>query len=147
MAALVSGQLYLHNTSNLKQHTEKSFFLFVLYHFLCSFFKKNADKSSFYDLVDKDMHGNEVKMESFKGNVLCVVNVASKWGLTKSNYVQFSKLHDTYETQGLKILAFPCNQFGAQEPVGVNLFRSMDFDFLFISRLVWVLLFVKLCIY
>lgn len=147
MAALVSGQLHLHNTSNLKQHTEKSFFLFVLYHFLCSFFKKNADKSSFYDLVDKDMHGNEVKMESFKGNVLCVVNVASKWGLTKSNYVQFSKLHDTYETQGLKILAFPCNQFGAQEPVGVNLFRSMDFDFLFISRLVWVLLFVKLCIY
>lgn len=75
-----------------------------------------TDKSSFYDLVDKDMHGNEVKMESFKGNVLCVVNVASKWGLTKSNYVQFSKLHDTYETQGLKILAFPCNQFGAQEP-------------------------------
>ena len=36
------------------------------------------DKTSFYDLVDKDMQGNEVKMESFKGDVLCVVNVASK---------------------------------------------------------------------
>jgi hypothetical protein len=35
-------------------------------------------KTSFYDLVDKDMQGNEVKMESFKGDVLCVVNVASK---------------------------------------------------------------------
>jgi hypothetical protein len=37
-----------------------------------------TDKTSFYDLVDKDMQGNEVKMESFKGDVLCVVNVASK---------------------------------------------------------------------
>ena len=58
-------------------------------------------------------------MEAFKGDVLCVVNVASKWGLTKANYVQFSKLYDTYNAQGFKILAFPCNQFGAQEPVRI----------------------------
>jgi len=37
-----------------------------------------TDKTSFYDIVDKDMQGNEVKMEAFKGDVLCVVNVASK---------------------------------------------------------------------
>jgi len=73
-------------------------------------------KESFYDLTDKDMSGNEVSMSSFKGDVLCVVNVASKWGLTKSNYVQFSKLYDAYSGKGFKILAFPCNQFGAQEP-------------------------------
>jgi glutathione peroxidase len=36
--------------------------------------------------------------------------------LTKANYVQFSKIHDALNSQGLKILAFPCNQFGAQEP-------------------------------
>jgi glutathione peroxidase-family protein len=36
------------------------------------------DKSAFYDLVDRDMDGNEVKMDKFKGVVLCVVNVASK---------------------------------------------------------------------
>jgi len=75
-----------------------------------------TDKSAFYDLVDRDMDGNEVKMDKFKGDVLCVINVASKWGLTKANYVQFSKIYDEYHTRGLKLLAFPCNQFGAQEP-------------------------------
>lgn len=73
-------------------------------------------KKAFYDLVDRDMDGNEVKMDKFKGDVLCVVNVASKWGLTKANYVQFSKLCDEYNSKGVKILAFPCNQFGGQEP-------------------------------
>jgi len=71
---------------------------------------------AFYDLADRDMDGNEVKMDKFKGDVLCVVNVASEWGLTKSNYVQFSKLFDEYDSRGFKILAFPCNQFGGQEP-------------------------------
>ena len=37
-----------------------------------------AVKTSFYDLIDRDMDGNEVKMDKFKGDVLCVVNVASK---------------------------------------------------------------------
>lgn len=37
-----------------------------------------TDKSAFYDLVDRDMDGNEVKMDKFKGDVLCVINVASK---------------------------------------------------------------------
>lgn len=74
------------------------------------------EKNAFYDLVDRDMNGNEVKMDTFRGNVLCVVNVASKWGLTKANYVQFSKIYDEYNSRGLKLLAFPCNQFGGQEP-------------------------------
>ena len=83
------------------------------------------DKTSVYDLVDKDMQGNEVKMESFKGDVLCVVNVASKWGLTKANYVQFSKLYDSYHDKGFKICAFPCNQFGAQEPVRITVHSNI----------------------
>ena len=37
-----------------------------------------SDKTCFYDLSDRDMDGNEVKMDKFKGDVLCVVNVASK---------------------------------------------------------------------
>jgi len=75
-----------------------------------------TEKDAFYDLVDRDMDGNKVKMDKFEGDVLCVVNVASKWGLTKANYVQFSKLFDEYDSRGFKILAFPCNQFGGQEP-------------------------------
>lgn len=73
-------------------------------------------KAQFYDLVDRDMEGNEVKLDTLKGNVLCVVNVASKWGLTKLNYIQLSELADKYSSRGLKILTFPCNQFGGQEP-------------------------------
>lgn len=40
--------------------------------------EQETHKESFYDIVDKDMDGNEVKMSSFKGDVVCCVNVASK---------------------------------------------------------------------
>jgi len=40
--------------------------------------EKEIHKDSFYDIVDKDMDGNEVKMSSFRGDVVCCVNVASK---------------------------------------------------------------------
>ena len=51
----------------------------------------------------------------FAGNVLLVVNVASYCGFT-SQYHDLQKLHDLYSDKGLKILAFPCNDFGNQEP-------------------------------
>lgn len=71
---------------------------------------------SFYDLMDRDMDGKEVPMSKFKGSVICVVNVASKWGVTHLNYTGLTKLADEYSSRGLKILAFPCNQFNNQEP-------------------------------
>lgn len=37
-----------------------------------------TDKNAFYDISDRDMDGNDVKMDKFRGSVLCVVNVASK---------------------------------------------------------------------
>lgn len=54
-------------------------------------------------------------MSSFVGDVLLLVNVASYWGYTK-DYDQLPKLFDAYSDQGFKILAFPCNQFAAEEP-------------------------------
>jgi len=72
--------------------------------------------NSFFDIVEKDMSGNDYKMSDLKGDVLLVTNVASKWGLTGKNYAQLSKLVDEYQDSGLKVLTFPCNQFGAQEP-------------------------------
>ena len=51
----------------------------------------------------------------FSGNVLLIVNVASYCGFT-SQYKDLQKLHDLYADKGLKILAFPCNDFGNQEP-------------------------------
>ena len=50
----------------------------------------------------------------FRGFVTLIVNVASFWGLTAKNYTQLVELHSTYAERGLRILGFPCNQFGKQ---------------------------------
>lgn len=55
-------------------------------------------------------------MSEFQGLVVLVVNTASQCGLTKSNYSQLQELQDKYYSEGLRILAFPCNQFAGQEP-------------------------------
>lgn len=47
---------------------------------------------------------------------MLIVNVACQCGFTGSNYPQMQELHRKYESQGLSVLAFPCNQFGGQEP-------------------------------
>lgn len=75
-----------------------------------------ASESAFYSFSAVDIDGNEVSMEKYKGNPCIVVNVASKWGLTSVNYTELVQLHEKYEANGLRILAFPCNQFGGQEP-------------------------------
>ncbi len=62
--------------------------------------------------------GKEVNLEDYKGKVLLFVNVASKCGLTPQ-YEQLVELHKKYSEQGLVILGFPANNFGAQEP-GTN---------------------------
>ena len=51
----------------------------------------------------------------YKGKVLLIVNVASYCGFT-AQYKDLQKLHELYSDKGLKILAFPCNDFGNQEP-------------------------------
>ncbi|XP_063224325.1 uncharacterized protein LOC134532070 isoform X2 [Bacillus rossius redtenbacheri] len=76
---------------------------------------KNA--SSIYDFTVRDIKGQEVSLEKYRGHVAIVVNVASKCGLTATNYKELAELHDKYsQEKGLRILAFPCNQFGGQEP-------------------------------
>ncbi|XP_030753475.1 probable phospholipid hydroperoxide glutathione peroxidase [Sitophilus oryzae] len=75
---------------------------------------KNA--KSIYDFTVKDIKGNEVSLEKYKGHVCIIVNVASKCGLTNSNYAELNELYDQYgESKGLRILAFPCNQFANEE--------------------------------
>ncbi|KAF1317934.1 Phospholipid hydroperoxide glutathione, partial [Globisporangium splendens] len=74
---------------------------------------------SIYELKDTDISGNEIKFDKYKGKVLLVVNVSSNCGLTPTNYPELTALDEKYREQGLEILAFPCNQFGSQEP-GTN---------------------------
>ena len=58
-------------------------------------------------------------METYKGRVTIVVNVASEWGYAKYHYPQLQTMYEDYEEQGFSVVAFPCNQFGGQEP-GTN---------------------------
>ena len=74
-------------------------------------------KESIYDYKVKDIDGNEVVMSKYKDKVLMIVNVASKCGFTPQ-YEGLQKLYDAYKDQGLVVLGFPCNQFGAQEQGG-----------------------------
>jgi len=71
---------------------------------------------SIYDFTVEDIDGNKVPLENYKGKVCLIVNVASKWGFTAKNYTQLQALHVKLAEKGLAILAFPCNQFGSQEP-------------------------------
>ena len=57
----------------------------------------------------------KMTFDHFKGDVLLIVNVASKCGFTKQ-YQGLQKLQDKYESKGFRVLGFPCNDFGNQEP-------------------------------
>jgi len=57
----------------------------------------------------------KITLDHYKGNVLLIVNVASKCGFTKQ-YKALQTLQNKYESKGFKVLAFPCNDFGNQEP-------------------------------
>nr|GMD70290.1 probable glutathione peroxidase 2 [Ipomoea batatas] len=74
---------------------------------------------SIFDFSVKDIRGNDVPLSNYRGKVVLIVNVASKCGLTNSNYKELNILYDKYKDQGFEILAFPCNQFAWQEP-GTN---------------------------
>ncbi|PKI53979.1 probable phospholipid hydroperoxide glutathione peroxidase [Punica granatum] len=74
---------------------------------------------SVHEFIVKDAKGNDVNLSQYKGKVLLIVNVASQCGYTDQHYAEMAQLYEKYKDQGLEILAFPCNQFGAQEP-GTN---------------------------
>ena len=70
---------------------------------------------SIYEFKAKSLAGKEIKLDQFKGDVMLIVNTASKCGFTPQ-YEGLEELHKKYAEKGLKVLGFPCNQFGAQEP-------------------------------
>ncbi|MFC0048388.1 glutathione peroxidase [Rheinheimera tilapiae] len=59
--------------------------------------------------------GNLLELNKYRDKVLLIVNTASRCGFTPQ-YQDLEKLHQQYHQRGLEILAFPCNQFGGQEP-------------------------------
>jgi len=95
----------------------------------------NGDKmdSNIKNVLVKDIDGKDVKLADYNGKVLLIVNVASYCGYTKQ-YSGLEKIYKEYKDKGFEILAFPCNQFGEQEP-GTNEeiknFCSSKFDVTF----------------
>ena len=67
--------------------------------------------------------GKSLKLGDFSGKVLLIVNVASYCGFT-IQYEDLQSLHEKYSEKGLKILAFPCNNFGNQEPDSLDKIQS-----------------------
>jgi glutathione peroxidase len=67
------------------------------------------------DVVIRDAAGQERRLGDWNGQVLLIVNVASRCGFTRQ-YAGLQALQDSYGPQEFAVLGFPCNDFGAQEP-------------------------------
>lgn len=70
---------------------------------------------SIYAFSARDIDGNDVPLERYRGRLLLIVNVASRCGFTPQ-YGGLEALHQKYSDRGFAVLGFPCNQFGGQEP-------------------------------
>jgi glutathione peroxidase len=70
---------------------------------------------SVHEFTAKTIDGKTKQLSDYKGHVLLVVNVASECGLTPQ-YTGLEELNKAYRDKGLRILGFPANEFGAQEP-------------------------------
>jgi glutathione peroxidase len=79
------------------------------------------------------MAGKEIFLSDYRGKVLLIVNVASECGYTPQ-YKGLQELYGKYKNKGFEILAFPCNDFGGQEPGSnedIQEFCSMNFGVTF----------------
>jgi glutathione peroxidase len=88
---------------------------------------------SLYDHEARSLDGKPVSLGDYRGKVLLIVNTASKCGFTPQ-FTGLEALYRKYRDQGLEILGFPCNQFGAQEPGNaeeIASFCSLTYDVTF----------------
>ena len=77
--------------------------------------KEQNKAKTIYGFTMKDIDGNPVSLEKYKGKVVVIVNVASECGLTPQ-YKELQAFYDEYKDKGVVILGFPANNFMGQEP-------------------------------
>ncbi|KEF32128.1 glutathione peroxidase [Marinobacter nitratireducens] len=92
-----------------------------------------------YDFTVRDIQGNEKSMADYKGNVLLIVNTASKCGFTPQ-FEGLQGLHQDLGNKGFEVLGFPCNQFMNQDPGNddaISQFCSLNYgvDFPMFSKI------------
>ena len=88
---------------------------------------------SIYQFEAQTLAGAPVSLETYRGQVLLIVNTASKCGFTPQ-YEGLEALHKRHKDFGFSVLGFPCNQFGAQEPgdpTEIANFCSLTYDVTF----------------
>ena len=86
--------------------------------------------NNIHDTAVKRIDGTEITLDQYRGDVLLIVNVASKCGLTPQ-YAGLEKLFQDKQAQGLKVLGFPANNFAGQEPgsdAEIGEFCSLNYD-------------------
>ena len=89
---------------------KKTFTLLMLFFALTAMAQKNV-----YGFTVKNDVGQSVSLKQYKGQVLLIVNTATRCGFTPQ-YKEMEALYQKYHSQGFELLDFPCNQFGEQAP-------------------------------
>jgi glutathione peroxidase len=92
----------------------KNILLYIFFTLNIVFTKGDIVSSDFYSINFKNILGEEKSFKEFSGKKILIVNVASYCGYTRQ-YKDLQKLQDSYGDQ-LQVIAFPCNDFGSQEP-------------------------------
>jgi glutathione peroxidase len=77
-------------------------------------FEPEKPMTTVYDFKALQIDGKSVALKKFKGKVLLIVNTASACGFTPQ-FAGLEELHQQFASDGLAVLGFPCNQFGAQD--------------------------------
>ena len=86
-----------------------------------------------FDFTARDLSGTDRPLAEWRGQVLLIVNVASKCGFTPQ-YAGLEELHRRHKKRGFAVLGFPCDQFGHQEPgdeAAIGTFCSTSYDVTF----------------
>ncbi len=73
-------------------------------------------KESFYQFSAKDIHGENISMEQYKGKILLVVNSAIRCSFARDSYRDLEHLQRRFHEEGFEVLDFPCNQFHEECP-------------------------------